>query len=401
MTVEGKGLLSRPRTYKDGPRQPKSDKFCRFYNDYGHTIEQCRHLKSEIQRLIQNGYLQEYVCWEKARGTGPYQKQETDKGKEVKNPNPGSPVKDMPRTSMVGRAEVNDPPRKGKIRMITGGPAGGDSQRARKAQVQEAYGTKMKEIMDVEPVDDTPLIQFNQEEHSGPRIPGNDALVITALLANYEIERVFINSGSSAAILFREAYDQMQLGDDPLEAVDTSLYGFAGEVVHPRGMISLPLTLGTSPLQKTCLLKFLVVDIPSAYNVILGRPTLNAFRTIISTYHMKIKFPVIGGVGEAQADMLQERKCYVATIKRGKNRVLEEASGEENPSKRGKDPTPKPEPKEEDLVTVQPVEELLTVALIPGDPNKTTKAGSKLKEGVREQVVDCLRQNKDIFAWTP
>ncbi|KAL0439653.1 UNVERIFIED_CONTAM: hypothetical protein Slati_2448300 [Sesamum latifolium] len=101
MAVEGKDLLSRPRSYKDGPRQPNSDKFCRFRNDYGHTTKECRHLKSEIERLIQNGYLQEYVCWERARGTGPYQKYETDKGKEVKNPSPGSPVKDMPKTSMT------------------------------------------------------------------------------------------------------------------------------------------------------------------------------------------------------------------------------------------------------------------------------------------------------------
>ncbi|KAL0427109.1 UNVERIFIED_CONTAM: hypothetical protein Slati_2885700 [Sesamum latifolium] len=181
-------------------------------------------------------------------------------------------------------------PKKGVIRMIAGGPVGGDSQRARKAQVREAYGTTVKEIIDVEPAKDAPLIQFDQEERSGPKIPGNDALVITALLANYEIERVFIDSGSSTNILFEEAYDQMQLGDVPLEAVDTSLYGFAGEVVHPKGMISLPFTLGTSPLRMTCLLKFLVVDIPSAYNVILGRSTLNAFQAIISTYHMKIKF---------------------------------------------------------------------------------------------------------------
>ncbi|KAL0462936.1 UNVERIFIED_CONTAM: hypothetical protein Slati_0181200 [Sesamum latifolium] len=218
--------------------------------------------------------------------------------------------------------------------------------------------------MDVEPANDAPLIQFDQEEQNGPGIPGNDALAMTALLANYEIERVFIDSGSSTDILFGEAYYQMQLGDVPLKAVDTSLYGFVGEVVHPRGMISLPLTLGTSPLRKTCLLKFLVVDIPSAYNVILGRPTLNAFQAIISTYHMKIKFPVVGGVGEAQADMLQARKCYVEAIKRGKKRVLEEASGEENPSKRGKDPTPRPKPKEENPIAVQPVEELLTVELI-------------------------------------
>ncbi|KAL0385969.1 UNVERIFIED_CONTAM: hypothetical protein Sradi_2991200 [Sesamum radiatum] len=130
---------------------------------------------------------------------------------------------------------------------------------------------------------DAALIQFNHEECSGPRIPGHDASVITALLANYEIERVFIDSGSSVDILFGEAYDQMQLGDVPLEAVDTALYGFTGEVVHPKDMISLLLTLGTFPFQKICLLKFLVVYIPSAYNVILGRPTLNAFRAVIST----------------------------------------------------------------------------------------------------------------------
>ncbi|KAL0381947.1 UNVERIFIED_CONTAM: hypothetical protein Slati_0492400 [Sesamum latifolium] len=76
MTVEGKGLLSRPRSYKDGPQRPKSDKFSQFHNDYGHTIKECRHLKNEIERLIQNGYLQEHICWEKARGTGPYQKYE-------------------------------------------------------------------------------------------------------------------------------------------------------------------------------------------------------------------------------------------------------------------------------------------------------------------------------------
>ncbi|KAL0420349.1 UNVERIFIED_CONTAM: hypothetical protein Slati_3057800 [Sesamum latifolium] len=233
------------------------------------------------------------------------------------------------------------------------------------------------------------------------KIRSQHALVITALLANYKIERVFIDSGSSTNILFGEAYDQMQLGDIPLETVDTLLYEFAGEVVHPRGMISLPLTLGTSPLRKTCLLKFLVIDIPLAYNVILRCPTLNAFRAIISTYHMKIKFPVVGGVGEAQADILQAQKCYVEAIKRGKKRILEEVSGEENSNKRGKDSMPGPELKEEDPVTVQPVEELLTVEFIPGDLNKITKIGSKMKEDVGERVINCLRKNKDIFAWTP
>ncbi|KAL0427460.1 UNVERIFIED_CONTAM: Pro-Pol polyprotein [Sesamum latifolium] len=107
------------------------------------------------------------------------------------------------------------------------------------------------------------------------------------------------------------------------------------------------------------------------------------------------------GVGEAQDDALQACKCYVEVIKRGKKRILEEASGEENSNKQGKDPIARPEPKEEAPVTVQHVEELLTVELIPGDPGKVTKIGSKMKEDVRDQVVSCFQKNKDIFAWTP
>ncbi|KAL0446199.1 UNVERIFIED_CONTAM: hypothetical protein Slati_1747800 [Sesamum latifolium] len=99
-------------------------------------------------------------------------------------------------------------------------------------------------------MEDTPLIQFGRAEQSGPLASHNDALVITAVLANYEVGRIFINSGSSADILFGDAYDQMQLGDVSLEKVHTSLYGFAREVVHPRGMISLPLTMGAGDTHK-------------------------------------------------------------------------------------------------------------------------------------------------------
>ncbi|KAL0451934.1 UNVERIFIED_CONTAM: hypothetical protein Slati_1171500 [Sesamum latifolium] len=57
-------------------------------------------------------------------------------------------------------------------------------------------------------------------------------------------------------------------------------------------------------------------------------------------------------------------------LSKEERKVLEEASREENYNKRGKDPIPRPEPKEEAPVTVQPVEELLTIELIPGDPGK-------------------------------
>ncbi|KAL0411972.1 UNVERIFIED_CONTAM: hypothetical protein Slati_3786900 [Sesamum latifolium] len=255
MVVEEKGLITQSRSWRDTPQRPKSDKFCRFYNDYGHTTEECRHLKNEIERLIQNGYLQEYVCWERARGTGPYQKKEGDKAREVRAPSPRRPSRDGAKQTSGGK-EDNDIPRKGTIRMIAGGPSGGDSHQARKSQVREAHQISIKEVLDIETMEDAPIIQFGRAERSGPQTIHNDALVITAMIANYEVRRIFIDSGSSADILFREAYDQMQLGDVSLEKVNTSLYGFIGEVVHPRGMVSLPLTMGRGTTRKTCLLKF-------------------------------------------------------------------------------------------------------------------------------------------------
>ncbi|KAL0456206.1 UNVERIFIED_CONTAM: hypothetical protein Slati_0959800 [Sesamum latifolium] len=166
-------------------------------------------------------------------------------------------------------------------------------------------------------MEDTPLIQFGRTKQSGPWTFHNDALVITVVLANYEVGRIFIDSGSSTDILFGEAYDQMQLEDVSLEKVNTSLYEFSGEVVHPRGMVSLRLTMGTGTTRKTCILKFLLVDETSAYNMILGRPTLNIFQAVISTYYMKIKFSTPDGVGEVQGDHLQSRKCYVEAVRRG------------------------------------------------------------------------------------
>ncbi|KAL0427975.1 UNVERIFIED_CONTAM: hypothetical protein Slati_2972300 [Sesamum latifolium] len=131
----------------------------------------------------------------------------------------------------------------------------------------------------------------------------------------------------------------MQLGDVPLEAVEQLVVRVRWRSWPSKGHDLASLTLGTSPLRKTCLLKFPVVDIPSAYNVILGRPTLNAFWAIISTYHMKIKFSVVRGV---EPIYYKHANAMLKSSKKRKKRKLEEAWGEKNPSKRGKDPMPRP-----------------------------------------------------------
>ncbi|KAL0456610.1 UNVERIFIED_CONTAM: hypothetical protein Slati_1000200 [Sesamum latifolium] len=131
-------------------------------------------------------------------------------------------------------------------------------------------------------------------------------------------------------------------------------------------MVSLPLTMGRGTTHKTCMLKFLVVDVPSAYNVILGRPTLNTFQTVISNYYMKIKFPTPGGVGEVQGDHLQSRRCYVEAVRKGQKRNVGEAPDRAPPGKKGKAPEEETSEGAETPAKVQPAEELLNIEILPG-----------------------------------
>jgi hypothetical protein len=53
------------------------------------------------------------------------------------------------------------------------------------------------------------------------------------------------------------------------------LVGFAEEQVQPVDSIELPITAEDYPVTKTIMVKFLLIDRPSSYNVILGRTALN------------------------------------------------------------------------------------------------------------------------------
>ncbi|RRT76226.1 hypothetical protein B296_00019256 [Ensete ventricosum] len=59
------------------------------------------------------------------------------------------------------------------------------------------------------------------------------------------------------------------------------------------------------------MVSFLVVKLFSAYNAILGHPTLNKLRVVIFTYHRTLKFPTSVRVGEARSDPRESKQCYL------------------------------------------------------------------------------------------
>ena len=106
----------------------------------------------------------------------------------------------------------------------------------------------------------------------------------------------------------------MRLGRDQLRPVCSPLIGFRGIKVQLVSTITLPVVVGSYPQQITKEVNFLVVDYSSSYNTIIGRPTLNSWKAVTSTYHLSVKFPTEHEIGQAQGDQLAARECYLAMM---------------------------------------------------------------------------------------
>lgn len=134
-------------------------------------------------------------------------------------------------------------------------------------------------------------ISFFNESLMGTKLPYKDFVVITLTIANSKLQNVLVDNGCSIDILFYEAFERMKLGRDRLKKMKTPLYGFLGKSILVEGSIKLPMTVQTMPYQYTIMVNFLVINIPNAYNTILGRPELNSLKAVISTPHLNMKFP--------------------------------------------------------------------------------------------------------------
>ena len=226
-------------------------------------------------------------------------------------------------------------------------------------------------------------ITFSDSDLEGCQHPQDDPLVVRAVVANKIVHWVLIDNGSSADIIFASAFDKMGIGREKLEPVNTHLRGFSGEKVLPLGSIQLVLTLGDPPCQATTTERFLIVNAPSAYNMLLSRLSLNAIKAIPSTYHMVIKFPTVSGVGMVRGDQRVAMECSSASVKQKAvdNVYIDEL-----------------DMRDEVLTRLEPSEELELVSS-DDDPEHLAYIGSKLAKDLKGLLTQFLRQNKDVFAW--
>ena len=227
-------------------------------------------------------------------------------------------------------------------------------------------------------------ITFSDSDLEECQHPHDDPLVVRAIVANTTVHRVLVDNGSSVDIIFASAFDKMGIGREKLEPVNTHLRGFSREKVLPLGSIQLVLTLGEPPCQATTTTRFLIVDAPSAYNMLLGRPSLNAIKSVPSAYHMIVKFPTVNGVGMVRGDQRVARECYTASMKQG---AVDNVNVGEL------------DMRDEVLTRPEPSEELELVSL-DDDPEHFAYIGSKLTKDLKGLLTRFLRHNRDVFVWT-
>ncbi|GAV79469.1 LOW QUALITY PROTEIN: hypothetical protein CFOL_v3_22934, partial [Cephalotus follicularis] len=198
------------------------EKYCRYHRDHGHNTEECRQLKNQIEDLIRKVHLRKYVDRDASQGRREQRREEAPRQQEEQQ-------QQQPRVPHSKRLRT-----------------GGDEE----------------------------VITFSEADYEGVRRPHDDPVVVTLLVELFTMKRILIDSGSSADILYKHAFDQLMIPADQLKPVKTPLVGFAGETIHPLGSINLSMVAGTAPRQ-TQVMTFLVVDTPSPYNAIVGRSGLN------------------------------------------------------------------------------------------------------------------------------
>ncbi|KAJ8425914.1 LOW QUALITY PROTEIN: hypothetical protein Cgig2_033855 [Carnegiea gigantea] len=124
---------------------------------------------------------------------------------------------------------------------------------------------------------EVPTMEFGRKEAPCFASPHNDPLVMEMKIASVIVRRILIDTGSSIDIITWDCLKKLtHPGRDivPLE-------------VNLTGMFCLPIRFGDKLKAKNLEVDFLVVNMPTAYNVILGRPTLHKAKAC--KYNLKKK----------------------------------------------------------------------------------------------------------------
>ncbi|XP_057428801.1 uncharacterized protein LOC130722168 [Lotus japonicus] len=387
--ARGANLVDEPEAPKYQSRDANPKKWCEFHRSAGHSTDDCWTLQREIDKLIRAGYQgNRQGQW---RNNGDHNK--THKREEERVDTKGKKKQESAAIATRGAddtfAQHSGPP-VGTINTIAGGfGGGGDTHAARKRHVRAVNSVHEVAFGFVHPD-----ITISMADFEGIKPHKDDPIVVQLRMNSFNVRRVLLDQGSSADIIYGDAFDKLGLTDSDLTPYAGTLVGFAGEQVMVRGYIDLDTIFGEDECARVLKVRYLVLQVVASYNVIIGRNTLNRLCAVISTAHLAVKYPLSSGnVGKLKVDRKMARECYNNCLNLyGKksalvgHRCYEIEASDENLDPRGEGRVNRPTPIEE------------TKALKFGD--RTLKIGTRLTEEQETRLTKLLGENLDLFVWS-
>ncbi|KAL2250256.1 UNVERIFIED_CONTAM: hypothetical protein Sindi_2499300 [Sesamum indicum] len=343
LMVEKKDVLKWPKHTRFTPAKKYSSKYCRFHRERGHDTEECYQLKDEIERLVRQGYFKNQVSKNYHQGD----RRSRSRSQERQ---PGD-------VATGGQKTRENAPVKDIIQTIAGGSIDGYSRRSRKRMERKNNSLENRQIMSIASDLD---ITFGPQDLKAKIGDGNDPMVIKMDITNFTVHKVLVDNGSSADIILKEVLVKMGLDNADLNPVKAPLVGFGGSEVDSLGTIELPVSIGDEPKRKA----------------LMGNSVDISFENEVSDSRWSRRSRVRPSGSQT---MLQP------ILKKRHDRKKEKFIGSHMN-------------KREDRI--EPIDEHREIELVQGEPTKTTKIRSRMEKSL-ETMITFLRDNADMFAWSP
>ncbi|XP_025703116.1 uncharacterized protein [Arachis hypogaea] len=331
--IAEKGIMSKPRPLKDSTGENKNF-YCDYHKGYGHQTQNCFDLKDALEQAIWEGKLIEFshLIREPRR-------RHRDQDEEGKT------------RSAKWRQEPED--RDHGLTVINVVTAKNTAPRSRSAHKKDTKVLAVSSSL-VRSSKKPPSISFDRKTSGSMRPP------------------------------------KIHPWDADLSTQQHGVIGLGDHFIKPDGVISLPVSVGQAQGRRSAMAEFLVLRDSTAYNIILGRKTINDVEAIINTKLLVMKFVTDdGSIGSIRGDLETAVACDNASLSlRKKSR---EASGVflADLDARVDD---KPRPKSEgDLEKFR----------VGDTEDKFTFVNRNLPQELKEPLVEMIRANGDLFAWTP
>ncbi|XP_074284057.1 uncharacterized protein LOC141608614 [Silene latifolia] len=271
--------------HQDRPNDDRdSSKRCEWHQDIGHRTGDCYKLRREVKFQVRKGNLDHLL----SRG-----------GKQD-------------RREAANQVLPSAPPVCTKIiNVITGGSElAGLTYSAAKRKATGSKGGHPETSYRVSQ-SNLPPVTFDETDMESSAEQHDDALTITLSIGNCTVRKALVDTGSSVNLIMLETLKTMGFDKENLVKKSVPLVGFSGETAHSIGEITIPTYIeGVNKL-----VRYLIIEGPTTYNVILGRPWLHQMKAIPSTYHQCLKFPTPWGTVTVKGDQEESRNCYTQALK--------------------------------------------------------------------------------------